>query len=120
MISQKAFITIKDYEDIKKLVSVYDSTLLLQKNLRSRCTDLKKKSYDVQIAEIQKLQEIALQKKTSLERKLQSLVNVEDTQFRVYYLHYVKNKSLTTTARRCYYTRRGVCKILKEIMDKVR
>lgn len=42
MISQKAFITIKDYEDIKKLVSVYDSTLLLQKNLRSRCTDLKR------------------------------------------------------------------------------
>ena len=110
--------SIKEFLDDSKALREAKDRVVLYKRLEQRAMTTKKKTYRDLIynteEEVENLQLAVNRDKHNLSR----LVNQEDDQFYVFYLHYVKNRSLKETAEATNYTRDGVTHILQRIKKK--
>ena len=109
---------IKEFFDDTKALRVAKDRVKLYQMMKDKAMTTKKRTYEVlienAIEEAENLQLAVNRDRHNLSR----LVNSEDDQFYVFYLHYVKNKSLTATAIATNYTRDGVTHILQRIKRK--
>ena len=118
MIKKSSLKKIAEYLNDTKALSGAKDRLALYIRMRDNCMTTKKQSYKViidnQIGIVENLQLQVNRDKHDLSR----LVNQEGDQFYVFYLHYVKRRTLKEVAELMHYSRVGVCKILQRIKRK--
>lgn len=109
---------IKEFFDDTKALRVAKDRVKLYQMMKDKAMTTKKRTYEAlienAIEEAENLQLAVNRDRHNLSR----LVMREDDQFYVFYLHYVKKKSLTETAIATNYTRDGVTHILQRIKRK--
>ncbi len=118
MIQKSTIEKISEYYADKKALADSRNQLEVYRRLRSKCMTSKKQTYDKPIKEISSIiEDLQLILNRDI-RCLTGLIRTEDDRYYVFYLHEVKKKSLTETAKLTNYSRAGVCKILYTIRQK--
>ena len=111
MIKESSLKKIAEYLNDTKALSGAKDRLALYIRMRDNCMTTKKRSYKVIIDSQIEIVE-------NLQHDLSRLVDQEGDQFYVFYLHYVKRRTLKEVAELMHYSRVGVCKILQRIKRK--
>lgn len=118
MIKDSSLKKISEYLDDTKSLRMATDRLALYKQMQNNCMTTKKRSYDKIIASQEVIiANLQLQVKRD-KQDLSRLVNHEEAQFYVFYLHVVKRKTLRDTARITCYSKDGVVSILRRIRNK--
>ncbi len=118
MIKEQSLKKIAEYlNDLRALRGAKDQLALYQQ-MRSRCMTSKKRTYDHPIKATEEIIENLQLAVNRDKRDLSRLVDSEDDQFYVFYLHYVKKRTLKETAEVTNYSKDGVVSILRRIKQK--
>jgi len=120
MIHETTIAQLKEYFELRAAISVKRTQLDVYRAQIEKCAPNKKGTFQARINECERDIEKNKKMKQKIERVLDEIRrDVEDGQFNVYYLHYVKGMSLSKTAKRTGYSKSSICKILQKINVKV-
>lgn len=118
MIKKPALKKIAEFLEDTKSLRIAKDQLVSYQHLQKKCMTTKKRSYDKIIARQMEIVE-NLQLQVNRDRNdLSRFVRIEEDHFMIFYLHYVKNRTLQQVADYTHYTKDGVVKILQRIKKK--
>lgn len=118
MIKKPALKKIAEYLADTKSLRIAKDQLASYQHLQKKCMTTKKRSYDTIIERQSEIVE-NLQLQVNRDKcDLSRFVRIEGDHFMIFYLHYVKNRTLQQVADYTHYTKDGVVKILQRIKKK--